>query len=266
MLHRPPIEAVFSREGVRALDRAAAEELGIPSLMLMENAAWAIVEAAEEMLGGSSGAPARGTGPRDGVLVFCGPGSNGGDGLAAARKLHNLGRHVRIILAARRDAIRGDALTNLVIAERMGLTVTVVDPDADPSSRPRGRFDAEAIAAGARPALVLDALLGTGQTRPVGPPMDDVVRGINALRDSGAPVLAVDIPTGLDADTGEPLGEASLTVRATRTITLAGLKKGFLNPASRAYTGGVAVGEIGVPAPLLRRFAERTSETARRGA
>lgn len=242
-LHEPRAEGLFfSREGVRAIDRAAAEEYAIPTIVLMENAAWAIVEIAEEML---EGGPALDGGGAGSVLIFCGPGNNGGDGVAAARKLHNLGRSVTIVLCADRAKIAGDARTNLTIAERLSLEIAEW-PGA------RGTLD---LANEANPrTLIIDALLGTGQTRPVTPPMDSAIEWINARHAAGTPVLAVDLPTGLDCDTGEPLGGP--VIRATRTITLAGMKKGFLNPRSREYTGEISVGDIGVPTELLRRFAE----------
>ncbi len=239
-LHEPRREGlVFSRDGVRAIDRAAAEEYAIPTIVLMENAAWAIAEIAEEMRAGGPALRA------DSILIFCGPGNNGGDGFAAARKLHNLGRVVTIVLCADHAKIAGDARIHLSIAERMSLEIAEW-PGA------RGAMDREAAAH--PPALIIDALLGTGQTRPVAPPMDSAIGWINARHAAGTPVLAVDIPTGLDCDSGEPLGGS--VIRATRTVTLAGMKKGFVNQRAGEFVGEISVGDIGVPTELLRRFAE----------
>lgn len=245
---------IFSREGVRRVDRAAVEQYAIPTILLMENAAWAIAEIAEEMFGGGpalragsmlEGALVLSGGHAGSVPIFCGPGNNGGDGFAAARKLHNLGRRVTIVLCADRAKIAGDARINLSIAERLALEIV---------EWPGEREALESAAGAQPPALIIDALLGTGQTRPAAPPMDSAVAWINERRAAGTPVLAVDIPTGLDCDSGEPLGGP--VIRATSTITLAGMKKGFLNPRSREFTGEVSVGDIGVPTELLRRFAE----------
>lgn len=239
MHHTPSYTATFSREAVRALDRAAADELGIPGIVLMENAAVAIEEAALAMLAGAGCID-------PGVLVCCGPGNNGGDGLALARRLAGRGLRTAAMLCAPRDRFAGDALTNLRIAERIGLGLFDLDARA-----PEVSLSAMLDAAGS-PALIVDALFGTGLDRPIQPPLTTVVRWIDTLQRQGAMVLAVDIPSGLDCDTGAPIGEAAVT--AGVTVTLAGRKRGFDNPDSRRWTGEVVVGDIGVPPALLRRF------------
>ena len=108
------------------------------------------------------------------------------------------------------------------------------------------------------PTLIIDALLGTGADREPAPPLTDLITEINDLRhNEKVKTLSVDIPTGLDADSGEPIGSHDTVIRADTTITLAGLKMGFENPASRAFTGEVLVGDIGVPIELLERFGTR---------
>lgn len=235
MSRAEPLPIVFSREGVRALDHAAVNELCMPSILLMEHAALSILPHALQMAEGRPGA----------IVTFCGPGNNGGDGFALGRLLALRGRAVQLVIAADEARISGDARTNLEIARRMGLAVT-----------PAGAFVATALdPRGGRPALVVDALLGTGQSRAPGPPIDEVIRWINAAGQTGVPVLAVDVPTGLDADTGEPLGGE--VVRANLTVTLAGMKQGLLNPEAREYSGEVVVGEIGLPREMLQRFGLR---------
>lgn len=238
--HAPSFVGTFSRAAVRELDRVAINEFAIPGIVLMENAAAALEEVALQMLVGA---------PDRGVLICCGPGNNGGDGLALARRLHNRGHRVALLLAAPRDTFHGDALTNLNIASRM--TIPTCELDASSADRLFGVVDAKATL----PTLIVDSLFGTGLDRPIGPPIDRAVRWVNSLREQGSRVLAVDLPSGLDCDTGEPLGED--VIRADVTLTLAGRKRGFDNPASRTYTGRVEVGDIGVPVELLKRFDAR---------
>ena len=242
--HAPSFIATFSRSAVRELDRAAAEEYAIPGIVLMENAAVAIEEVALRMLAEAGCPPGASESPA--VLICCGHGNNGGDGLALARRLSNRGYRDVILVAAPREKYAGDALTNLRIASHMAIPMYDID-SVPPSGTLAGLLDHERT-----PCLIVDALFGTGLDRPIGPPMNAVVHWINALKTQGTRVLAVDIPSGLDCDTGAPLGDA--VVHADATVTLAGLKLGFANPESRAFTGRVEVGDIGVPLALLRRF------------
>lgn len=233
---RPPEPSrarVFSRAGVRALDHAAATELAIPTLLLMEHAALALREAALGVLS------QRGL---DRVCILCGPGNNGGDGLALARLLWLDGRNVRALLIADPARVKGDAGMNLQIAQRLGLPLEMA-PGGPPAP----------LAEPAR-TLLVDALVGTGLERPLDGAIAAGAAWINRQRDAGATVLAVDVPSGLDADTGRPLGDVA--VRADLTVTLAGMKRGLLNPASRAYAGEVRVGSICLPDGLLDRYAD----------
>lgn len=216
----------YTAAELREIDRLATEEFGIPSLLLMERAAIGLAEVA--------GALAQGTGAR-GVVVFAGPGNNGGDGLCAARHLHNAGFAVRAVLAAERDRVRGDAAVHLRIAERLGLEIFGADR-------------AEEASAGA--GVAVDALFGTGLARPLRGAAEACVLRMNALRARGVRVVAADLPCGLQSDTGEVLGGVCVT--ADETVTFAGLK-----PAIRLRAdlcGRVTVAGIGVPPELLRRF------------
>jgi NAD(P)H-hydrate epimerase len=226
---RPERVSVFTRESIRRLDRLAVEEFGIPSILLMENAAIGVAAAALKMVR---------RGAR--IAIYCGPGNNGGDGLAAARHLVNAGAEVEIVLSGPGRKYSGDAVVNYRIARAMGIPVRA--------------------SASARPALIIDALLGTGLDRAVEGTIKRLIARINS-RPRGVRVLAVDIPSGLDANTGEPLGDA---VRADATVTLVGLKVGFLNPQARPYIGKVQVAGIGAPSELVRRLGRaRISETLR---
>ena len=215
----------LSRDQVRAIDRRAIEEFGVPGVVLMENAGRG---AAELLI--SLGVPGL-------VTICCGKGNNGGDGFVIARHLDNAGVPVRVLLFCPPEALTGDALISYRIIAKSGLPITIY---LDAS------FDDRALSGElARSAWIVDALFGTGLTGAVRPPFDRVIGAINA---SKARVLAVDIPSGLDCDTGEPLGP---TVRANHTVTFVAMKKGFANAAAKAWLGEVHIVDIGAPRVLL---------------
>ncbi len=202
---------------VREIDRRAIEDFGVPGVVLMENAAGGLADAIEDV------AAARDA--RD-ILIMCGGGNNGGDGYAAARLLDNRGRDVRLVtLSEPREG--SDAAVNARICERMKLPRAMWDPDDPPS-----------IGAD---ALIVDAMFGTGLDRGLEGAAGAAAAWIN---DAGLPVIAADVPSGLDADTGAPLGA---TVRATVTVTFAAIKRGFLRPESRPYLGQLRLVSIGAP-------------------
>ncbi|MHC5004445.1 MAG: NAD(P)H-hydrate epimerase [Planctomycetota bacterium] len=215
---------IFDRAAIQAVDRDAIEQFAIPGIVLMENASIGLAREAEDMT--RTGAT---------VLICCGRGNNGGDGYALARHLHNRGRHA--VLAATGEPRDGtDAAVNREICRRMGLPLL----DAGQC----GEVAAD---------LVVDALFGTGLDRPVTGAAAGVVDWMNA---EGTPVLAVDVPSGLDCDTGAALGRA---VVATRTVTFVGWKRGFLAPHARKHLGEIVVVDIGAPAELYERHGTRTS-------
>lgn len=214
----------LSREQLRAVDHRAVEELGLPSEVLMENAGRG---AAELLLS---------LGVRGPVAICCGKGNNGGDGFVIARHLDIRGATVRVLLFAPPDTLRGDAAVNYRALSRTSVPIRVLT-EVEPAALADELASAE---------WVVDALFGTGLTGPLQAPFDRVVAAINA---SSAHVLAVDIPSGLDGDTGEPLGP---TVRAQHTVTFVAPKKGFASPGALAWTGRVHVVGIGVPLSLIR--------------
>jgi NAD(P)H-hydrate epimerase len=219
----------LSREQVRAIDRRAMEEFGIPGVVLMENAG----RGAAELL--------RSLGIHGRVAVCCGKGNNGGDGLVIARHLDNAAVPVRILLFARPEELHGDAAINYRIVHQTGLPVSVHvgSPDEEAVRRELARAE-----------WILDALFGTGLTGPLTYPFDRIVDIINA---GAGRVLAVDIPSGLDCDSGLPLGP---TIRAEHTATFVALKKGFANPAAREWLGHVHVLGIGAPRRLVQEAAQ----------
>ena len=220
------------------------EQYHIPSILLMENAARGITGAVLEAIDGDDEAR---------VLIVCGPGNNGGDGLAAARHLHNAGVPVCVLLTGSDTKLAPDTKANLDIVRAMNLPL-VHDPD-----QPDRAFDS-ALARLPEPTLILDALLGTGVDRGVTAPMSQFIARINAQHAKGCTVFAVDLPSGLDADTGSPAlsegGTPGACVKADMTITLAGLKEGFLADHARAHVGDLIVVDIGAPVELLQSLGE----------
>lgn len=224
----------LTREEVRSIDRRAVEELGMSGLVLMENAGRS---AAEWLLPRADGGP---------VLILCGPGNNGGDGGVVARHLDLESIPVKLIWFAEPERLSADARAQHSILSRAGFEQETWSG----STIDRARLDGLLKAA----AWVVDALLGTGLTRPVEGPMREVIETVNA---SGARVLALDVPSGLDADTGQVLGVA---IRALGTITFAARKVGFDQPGASDYTGHVEVAGIGVPRSLLAEFGQADEE------
>jgi len=228
---------VLSREAVRSVDRGAIDDYGIPGIVLMENASRALAKAALEMLGGRRGKL---------VLVICGSGNNGGDGWALARHLHNAGMRV-VVAAMGEPRSADDAGVNCAVCRKMGIEEVGVD-----------RLEAYGSA-----DLIVDAIFGTGLDREVKGSALEVIEWING---TGRPVLAVDVPSGLDCDTGRPLGAS---VKARRTVSFVGYKPAFGVLEAQGYVGEVEVGEIGVPIELVERFGTplpaRPGETHRRG-
>lgn len=208
---------VATPDEMRRIDRETIARYGVPGLTLMERAAGALAGAAAKYL------PAGGR-----ALIACGGGSNGGDGLAAARMLHEMGYRVRVALLADPGALPGDAAVNL---GRL------------PAGFDRG-FDAAAWD-GARPGVVIDALLGTGLSRDVTGETAAAVAWMNA-RD--IPVVSADIPSGVDGLTGAVRGCAA---RAAETVTFACYKRGCLLYPGREYAGRLTVADIGIPGELL---------------
>jgi len=227
---------IVTAEQMRELDRKAIQERGVPSLALMENAGRAVAEAAQRLTEDC---------PKRPIVVLCGRGNNGGDGFVAARHLVEMGRKVEVLLAAARADIAGDARENLSRLEAAGILPTEI---ADTESVPRAFNHA---------SLLIDALLGTGLSGKVRGPIGKLIEIINA---SGKPVLAVDIPSGLDADTGEPLG---IAVRAAETVTMGLPKLGLYLYPGIDHAGRVTVADIGFPSNLIAESAAVADLTGR---
>jgi len=203
---------------------ALAVAAGVPSFALMTSAGRAVAEASESLV------------PDGEIVVVAGQGNNGGDGFVAACELARLGRSVRVVLLGRREALKGDAAK---AAAGWSGGIAVGDPDAI-----------------GHPALIVDALFGAGLDRPVeGQPK----AAIEAMNASGAPIVAVDLPSGVNGTTGEVMG---IAVRATETVTFFRRKPAHLLLPGRQLCGRVRVVDIGIPAEVLDQIAPAAFENA----
>lgn len=235
-------QPVFTVAAMRVVDRLAVERFGIPSIVLMENAARSIAAVVEaRLMPGAS-------------VICCGPGNNGGDGYALARHLHNAGWEVLIVATTTLDELSGDACTNAKVALRMGLPTTVATPPNQ----------ADVLQGFEGADLIVDALFGTGLSRPPAGSMAALIDVINSQRLRANPrplVLSVDLPSGLNGDTGRPIDVSGRTcVKADLTVTLGGLKQGLLEVHSSEFAGTVIVGDIGVPRELLEDHASGSTK------
>jgi NAD(P)H-hydrate epimerase len=252
----------MSRNEVRGLDVRAAEELALPTLLLMENAGrgaavWLaeLVGAMSPHVGGRPFSLSMAThnhqdppGPAlPKVLVLCGPGNNGGDGGVVARHLNAWGFVVSVVWFAYSNQLRGDAAVQWAILQKSRIDQVAWFDECPSDSELR----LSTLAGLMREAeWLVDGILGTGLSRPVEGSLRSVIELMNL---SGKPIFALDVPSGLDADTGQPLGVA---VRATATATFVAAKLGFSIAGTTEYTGQVAVVDIGLPGCLLEPFRE----------
>jgi NAD(P)H-hydrate epimerase len=223
---------VMSREEVRAFDKWAIETLGIPGAVLMENAGRSCAELVKNKLKHI---------PKPKVCIFCGAGNNGGDGYVIARHLINSGFKVTVVLCGDRDKVKGDAKINLDILERLGQPIERLNMKNSNIAWQVKEFAADAD-------MLVDALFGTGLTGQLSDEFKSLIESINVLNRS---ILAVDIPSGLDCDTGLPLGAA---IKATYTVTFVAVKTGFIAAKDAfQYTGDVFIASIGIEPPVAEK-------------
>ncbi len=232
------MEKPFTREEMRELDRKAIVEYLIPGIILMENAGRNVAGEAMSLLWHVR--PPR-TEVRPGVrkaAILCGKGNNGGDGYVIARHLHNSGISVTVFVVAKISGIlkEGDAAVNLQILLQMKISVQEL-PDIAAIKNLAKELSGYDV--------IIDALFGTGLSGEVREPFKTL---INAANDSRKPIISVDIPSGLDANTGKVLGAA---IKATKTVTFAVSKKGFYLNEGPAHTGDVIVTDISIPRELI---------------
>jgi NAD(P)H-hydrate epimerase len=214
----PPL--TLTRQQVRRVDQIAIDQYGIPGIVLMENAGRGVVDTLCQL--GVAGP----------VVIACGKGNNAGDGFVIARHLMLRGVNARVLLWAEPEELAGDAATNYQILAKTDVLIDVFGPEHDQQRL------AECIAGA---DWIVDALLGTGATGQPRSPLDTVIK---ALNQSPARRLAVDLPSGLDCDTG---ATAEQTFRADHTCTFVAYKPGLLVAEAALYVGQVHVLDIGAP-------------------
>jgi NAD(P)H-hydrate epimerase len=215
---------MLNRQQVRDVDRRAIEEYGMSGLVLMENAGRACADVLCRL------------GVHGRVVICCGKGNNGGDGFVIARHLDLRGHEVKVMLFADPAGLTGDAAANYRILEHCGIPIDVQGAAVD-----LPRLQAELTSAD----WIVDALLGTGATGEPRPPYDQAIAAVNA---SGKLVVAIDLPSGLDCDTGVP---AQQTIRAAHTCTFVAAKPGFFAAGADRFTGELHVLDIGAPRKLV---------------
>lgn len=222
---------VLNAAQMRDADRQTIDEIGIPSMVLMENAGRQVVaalEAAYDDLGNWH------------VAVLCGRGNNGGDGFVVARTLYQRSTAVSVFVVGSLSAIKGDARLNVEILGRLGITVVEI------SDEQAWELHFSEIS---KCNLIVDAIFGTGLTSPLSGMLETVAADVNA---SGIPVVAVDLPSGLSADHAEPIGDC---IRAHMTVTLAAPKLPLVLPSAEAHAGNIVIADIGIPPEVIDNLA-----------
>lgn len=213
------MQEYISREEARAYDQHAIEALKIPGVVLMENAGRSAAEltirlAKERKL--------------NNILIVCGGGNNGGDGYVIARHLIRFTNlRVKVVLTTKSETLQGDALINYQILKNLGVEVPSINTSTLPEFLKQK-------------TLVVDAILGTGFQ---GKLRENIATLISLINESAAAILAIDIPSGLDANTGKA---RSSCIKATQTITFLAKKEGFKHGTARDYTGEISVANIGI--------------------
>lgn len=226
-------EVVLTREQSRELDRRAIEEYGISGLVLMENAGRGTVDVLERL------------GISRPVVIVCGKGNNAGDGFVIARHLEIRGHACQVLLLFPPSELTGDAATNFAILKKT--KISIVETHDELGQRASGADWLDRKASGAD--WIIDAMLGTGARGEPRAPLDVAIEWINA---ESARKLAVDVPSGLDCDTGVP---AAHTIRADHTCTFAAPKVGFLQESAKPFLGTLHVCDIGLPPRFVEEVA-----------
>ena len=230
--HPSPALRTVSVAEMQQLDDTAITIFKIPRLLLMEHAGLALARGvarlAERLSKTGHGTPS--------VVVCCGTGFNGGDGMAAARHLQAWGYRLRVAVTGRLDRLYQEPATYAAILRQLGLTLLEID--SAEASEPLNRWLADG-------QLIIDALLGIGLSGPVRAPAAQI---IDRMNDSGKPIVSADIPSGLDGDTGRPHGAA---VRAAMTVAFGLVKHGCVVADGPAYTGELVVDPITLPRAIL---------------
>lgn len=219
--------ALLSREQSREIDRRAINEYGIPSIVLMENAGRKAAEYILDLKINSL------------VVICCGKGNNAGDGFVIARHLDNQHIRVQVLLFTNPTTLTPDARINYEILMRSGIAIKHIAADISQTELSAIFDPAE---------YVIDALFGTGLQGTAQPPFDKIIATMNS---SAKKIIAIDIPSGLDCDSDEPLG---IAVKAQHTLTFVATKKSFASPSVQTFLGKVTIIDIGIPRKLIEEF------------
>ncbi len=222
------MDKIVSIKEVQELDRIAIEECQMPSIVLMENAGKAVARVIEQFLVTEKKAK---------ILVVCGTGNNGGDGFVVARHLWNAGFDVNIVLIENKGVLKRDAFVNYQILKNCDYPIYETDCVND-----------HVLALLHESRIIVDAIFGVGLNREVVDPHKEFIEKIN---ESQKEVVSVDIPSGLNGDTG---GILNVCIKAKLTVTFSFVKKGFNSPQGKSWIGELKVIDIGIPHRLYERL------------
>lgn len=216
----------LTRAQTKLIDKLAIDEFGLPGIVLMENAGLGISQYLLSLK------------PTDMITICCGKGNNGGDGYVIARYLDNFNIPVQVFIFANENEIKGDAKIHYNVIKKMGLKIEHLEKSSINHKILLNKLnDSE---------WIVDGLFGTGLTGKLELHYSDIINTINR---TNAKILAIDIPSGLDCDTGNSLGN---TIKAAYTCTLISMKIGFLNDNAKEYLSEVKVIELGIPRQIIR--------------
>lgn len=225
---------VVTSEQMSMIDRISIDTLGIPGIVLMENAAVKVVEEIGRMLGGTAG---------KNIVVLAGKGNNGGDALAVARHLYNRGADTSVYILSEKEEIKGDAAINLNILEKIGLKSKVLRDTMQLKT-----LKMELAAAD----LVVDGIFGTGIKAEITGLNVEVIRTMN---ESSKTIISIDIPSGVNGGNGKIMGTC---IKANRTVTFGLPKIGLVIHPGCEYTGELAIADIGFPAKAVEQLDIKT--------
>lgn len=211
----------FNAKQAQRLDRFAIEQLGIPSVVLMENAGR---EAAHEVLKILKNKK------KKSVCIFCGTGNNGGDGFVVARHLFNAGIRVKVFLIGKLQDLKKDPAVNYQILRKLKCPIEVIQSVNKKVLKDLNHSD-----------VIVDAIFGIGLSRKIEEPFESIIKAINQSKKI---IVAVDVPSGLNVTTGKIFG---ICIKAHLTVTLAVMKKGFLTRQGKSFAGKVVLVDIGIP-------------------
>ena len=228
-MHDPKTSlTTLTRSAVREIDRRAMDQFGIAGIVLMENAGRGVADVLCQL------------GVHGPVAICCGKGNNAGDGFVIARHLDLRGYDPRVLLWAAPDELHGDAAKNYEIACKAGVRIEQFSGTSHDTAQLAHALE--------NVTWIIDALLGTGARGAPRPPLDAV---IDQLNEHAAPILAVDVPSGLDCDTGNA---SAHTIRADHTCTFVAAKPGLVANGAGEYVGKLHILDIGAPRVLIEEF------------